>query len=115
VRFCAEQHAAYEVRGRDAWRALNYLEATGCFDVAVTVFTVAVGSDVIAVDNILAAVVGDPGERGHVGRARDGFGSPSAGFDGGDAVIVSCEQRVVQRVALRTARPGASLSGPCSP
>lgn len=85
VRLGAEQHAAYEVGRGDARGALDHLEALCGLDVAVAVLAVAVGGDVVAVDDVVAAVVCDPGEGGDVGGLGDGFGGPATGFDGGDA------------------------------
>lgn len=114
MRLGAQQHAAHEVGRRDTGCALDHLEPSGCLDIAVAVLSVAVGGDVIAVDDVLAAVVGDPGQRGYVGRPRDGFGGPSAGLDGGDTEIISYKGGAFV-VVVRTAHPGASPSGPCSP
>lgn len=87
VRLGAEQHAADEVGGGDAGGALDDLEALGLLDVAVAVLAVAVRGDVVAVDDVVAAVVGDPGQRGDVGGPGDGLGGPAAGLDGHDALV----------------------------
>lgn len=86
----AEEHAAYEVRGRDGGRALDDLEAASRLDEAVAVLARRVGRDVVAVDDVLAAEVGDPGEVGHVGCVGNGLCDPSAGVDGGNTVAVRC-------------------------
>lgn len=78
--FCAEQHSAHEVGGGDAGGALDDLEAASFFDEAVAVVSVRVGGDVVAVDDVFAAVVGDVGELGYVGCVADGFGYPAAGI-----------------------------------
>lgn len=62
VRPGAQQHAADQVGGGDAGGALDDLEATRLLDEAVAVVAVAVRGDVVAVDDVLAAVVGDIGE-----------------------------------------------------
>ena len=103
----AQQHAANEVGCRDAWGALDDLEAAGLLDIAVAVAAIAVRSDVIAVDNILAAVVGNPGQRRNVGGSGNGLGCPSAGLNGGDTMAVS-RRRAFRGAARRpTARRGA--------
>lgn len=79
VRLSAEQHAADEIGGGDGGGALDHLEAAGLLDEAVAVVAVAVGGDVVAVDHVLAAVVGDVGQRGHVRSVADGPRHPSAG------------------------------------
>lgn len=89
VRAGAQQHAADEVGGGDAGRALDDLEAAGLLDEAVAVVAVAVGRDVVAVDDVLAAVVRDVRQVGNVGRRADGPGDPSAGVCCGEAVAVS--------------------------
>lgn len=58
----AQKHATDEVGGGDARRALNNLEPTRLLDEAVAVVSIAVGRDIVAVDDILAAVVSDVGE-----------------------------------------------------
>lgn len=86
VRPRAQQHTADEVRGRDARGPLDDLEAPRLLDEAVAVVAVRVGGDVVAVDDVPAAVVGDEGERGDVGGVGDGLGDPAAGVRCGDAV-----------------------------
>jgi hypothetical protein len=71
VGFCAEKHATYEVSGGNAWGSLYDFEAACFFYEAVAVVSVAVGGDVVAVDDVFAAVVGDVGEGGDVGRVAD--------------------------------------------
>ena len=85
VRFCAQQHATNEVGSRDSGGALDDLETAGGFDIAVAVLAAAVGGDVVAVHDVPAAVVGDPGERSDIGGFGNGAGCPAAGFDGSDA------------------------------
>lgn len=58
----AQKHATDEVGGRDARRALNNLEPTRLLDETVAVVAIAIRSDVVAVDDILAAVMSDVGE-----------------------------------------------------
>lgn len=86
VRSRAQEHAAHQIGGRDARGALDYLEPAGRLDIAVAVLSVAVGGDVVAVHDVLAAVVGDPGQRGDIGGFGDGASRPAAGFDGHDTV-----------------------------
>lgn len=81
----AEQHAADEVGGGDAGGALDDLEAAGGLDEAVAVVAVAVGGDVVAVDDVLAAVVGYELEVGDVGGIGDGAGDPAAGVGRGNS------------------------------
>lgn len=83
----AQQHAADEVGGGDAGGALDDLEAAGLLDEAVAVVAVAVRGDVVAVDDVLAAVVGDVGQGRHVRGISDGFGDPAAGVGGGEALL----------------------------
>lgn len=72
--FRAQEHAAYEIRGRDAGRACDDFETAGALGVAVAVLAGGVGGDVVAVDDVVAAVVGYPGEGGYVGGVGDYFG-----------------------------------------
>lgn len=58
----AQQHATNEVGGGDTRRALNNLEPTRLLDETVAVVSIAIRGDVVAVDDILAAVVSDVGE-----------------------------------------------------
>lgn len=82
----AEEHAADEIGGRDAGGALDDLEAARLLDEPVAVVAVAVGGDVVAVDHVLAAKVGDVGELGDVGRVADGAGDPAAGVGGSETL-----------------------------
>ena len=59
---CAEKHAANEVGCRDAGGSLDDLEPTCLLDETVAVVAVTVGGDVVAVNDVLAAVVGDVGQ-----------------------------------------------------
>lgn len=86
VRLCAEQHAAYEVGSRNTRGALDNLETTGLLDESVAVVAIAVGGDVVAVDDVFAAVVGDVWEVGDVGRVGDGAGDPATGVSSSDSV-----------------------------
>lgn len=95
VRLCAEEHAADEVGGGDAGGALDDLEAPGLLDEAVAVVAVGVRGDVVAVDDVLAAIVADPVELRHVRGLADGFCDPAAGVHGGQAFgcmsVMVCE------------------------
>lgn len=91
----AQQHAPHEVGGGDARRALDDLEPPRGLDVAVAVLAIAVRGDVVAVDDVLAAVVGDPGERGDVGRFGDCARGPAAGLDGHDALVQAHHRRAL--------------------
>lgn len=71
VGFCAEKHAAYKICSGNAWGSLYDFEAACFFYEAVAVVSVRVGSDVVAVDDVFAAVVGDVGEGGDVGCVAD--------------------------------------------
>lgn len=83
----AEQHAADEVCSRDARGALNDLEAAGLLDEAVAVIAIGIGGNVVAVDDVLAAKVGDVGQLGDIGGVADGAGDPSAGIGGGETLL----------------------------
>ena len=86
VRLCTQQHASYKVGGADARGALDDLEAACLFDETITVFAVCVRSDVVTVNDIFAAVVGDPGQRSYVWRVGDGLCGPTTSVDSGTAV-----------------------------
>jgi hypothetical protein len=86
VRLCAEEHASDEIGGGDAGGALDDFEAAGGFDEAVAVVAVGVGGNVVAVDDVFAAVVGDEVEVGYVWGVGDGLGDPTAGICRGEAM-----------------------------
>lgn len=86
MRASAEEHATDQVGSRDTGRALDNFEASGGFDEAVAVFAAAIGGDVVAVDYVFAAVMGDPREGGYVWCVGYGLGYPSAGVDGCDSI-----------------------------
>lgn len=86
MRASAEEHATDQVGSRDAGCALDNFEASGGFDEAVAVLAAAIGGDVVAVDYVFAAVMGDPREGGYVWRVGYGLSYPSAGVDGCDSM-----------------------------
>lgn len=93
----AQQHAADEISGGNAGGALDDFEASSLLDKPVAILTVAVGCNVIAVDNILATVMGDPWQASHVWRTRNGFGHPAAGVRGRHAVLTAKHQQSRRR------------------
>lgn len=60
--FCAEEHAADEIGCGDSRGAFDDEEAVGSFDEAIAVLAAGVGGDIVAMNDVPAAVVGDPGE-----------------------------------------------------
>jgi hypothetical protein len=80
----AEEHTANEVGGRDTRGALNNLESAGGLDESVAVVSIAVGCNIVAVNNVFAAVVGDPGQVGHIGSMGDTLSSPATSIDSRD-------------------------------
>lgn len=85
VRPGAEEHAADKIGGGYPGGSLDDLETAGGLDKTVAVVTFRVGGDVVAVDDVLAAVVRDKGEGGDVGCVGDGFCDPATGVCCGDA------------------------------
>ena len=83
----AEQHAADEVGSGDAWGAFNNLEAPSLLNEAITVVAVAVRGNVVAVDDVFAAKVGDVGQLGNIGGMADGAGDPAAGVGGSETLF----------------------------
>lgn len=83
VRAGAEKHSADQVRRGYAGRALNDLESTSSLDEAVAVLTVAVRSDVVAMDDVLAPIMCDPVQLRDIGGSPDGLRHPAAGVDSG--------------------------------
>lgn len=53
----AQQHTADKIGRRDTGSTLDNLETTSLLDESIAILAVAVGSDVVAVNDILAAVV----------------------------------------------------------
>ena len=71
MRFCAQQHTSHKIGCADARGTLDNLEATGFLDGTIAVFAIGIRGDVVAVNDVFAAVVGDPGERSYVRRMGD--------------------------------------------
>lgn len=78
----AQQHTANEVGGGNSGRTLDDLEAAGFLDKAVTIISVAIGRDVVAVHNVLAAVVGDVVQLGDVRSVANRLSDPATGVRG---------------------------------
>jgi len=78
----AQQHAPHEIRSRDTGCPPDHLEAIGGLDEAVAVLAAAVRGDIVAVDDVLAAVVADPIQLGHVRGIGNRLGHPATGIRG---------------------------------
>jgi hypothetical protein len=62
VRTSAKQHPSNEICCGNARSSFDHLEATSGFHIAIAVLSAAVRRDIISVNNIFAAIMGDPGQ-----------------------------------------------------
>lgn len=83
---CAKQHPSHKICRRDSRRSFYHQKSIRCFHVSVAILTVAIGCDVITVNDIVASIVGDPWKARHVWSVRNREGNPTAGVDGRYAV-----------------------------
>lgn len=77
-----QQHPAYQIGGADARGTLDNLESASIFDILIAVIAIGVASNIVTVDNVFAAIVVDPVERGDIGSIWNAFGNPATGMDG---------------------------------
>ena len=87
VLFSTEEHTTHKIGGGDVWGTFDNFETTGGFDFTVAVLSGGVSCDVIAVNNVIAAVVVEPGWGSNVRSGGDRDVRPFASVDGGDAAI----------------------------
>lgn len=79
--FGAKQHSANEVCRRDAGGTLDDQETASGLDEAIAIITAAIRCDIVSVNDIAAAVVCNPGERGDVRGIGNCLGGPATSFD----------------------------------
>lgn len=80
----AKKHTANKIGGGNARSSLHDLEATCRFDESVTIVAVTIRCNVVAVYDILATIVRNPRQVGHVRGMGNALSSPATGIDGCD-------------------------------
>lgn len=79
----AEEHAADEIGGGYPGGPFDHAEATGGLDEPITIVPLTVRRDIVPVDHVFAAVMGDPGQVGHIGCMGNTLSGPSTRIHGG--------------------------------
>lgn len=82
----AEKHTTNKVGSRDTRSALDDLETTSSLDEAVAVISIGIGSNVVSVNNVFAAVMRYPGQVSHIRSVGNTLSRPATSVDSRDTV-----------------------------